>query len=145
MHKALCVIGVTLALLLASGQPPNVQAQQQPSIADIQSAPDRYIDRIVTLSGTVEQYVDRNEFLLFDGTGRIVADPGPPWFRQINIPPGTRVTVVGQIDWMGPRGQRTGVDLDACSILTPTETISIRDCNFSGPPPWAGGPKRNRR
>ncbi len=146
MLRTVFFVGVTLAVFLAPGLTSNVQAQQQPpAIADIQADPNRYIDRIVTLSGTVGQYVDRNEFLLSDGTGQIVTDPGPPWFQQINIPAGTPVTVIGQIDWMGLRGQRTGVDLDACRIETPTETITIRDCSFSGPPPWAGGPNRNRR
>ncbi len=145
MIRILFFIGMTLTVFLASGLTSSVQAQQQsPAIADIQADPNRYVGLVVTLSGTVGQYVDRNEFLLSDGTGQIVTDPGPPWFRQINIPVGTPVTVIGQIDWMGSRGQRTGVDLDACRIETPTETITIRDCRFSGPPPWAGGPRRNR-
>jgi uncharacterized protein YdeI (BOF family) len=145
MIRVLFFIGMTVVVFLASCLTSNVQAQQQsPAIADIQADPNRYVGLIVTLSGTVGQYVDLNEFLLSDGTGQIVTDSGPPWFRRINIPVGTPVTVIGQIDWMGPRGQRTGVDLNACRIETPTETIAIRDCSFSGPPPWAGGPRRNR-
>ena len=81
MLRTVFFIGVTLAVFLAPGLTSNVQAQQQPpAIADIQADPNRYIDRIVTISGTVGQYVDRNEFLLSDGTGQIVTDPGPPWF-----------------------------------------------------------------
>ncbi|WP_374711166.1 DNA-binding protein [Roseiflexus sp.] len=96
------------------------------------------MDQVVTVRGATGAYVDRNEFLFDDGTGQIVVDSGPPWFRQVSIAIGTPVTVTGQIDRM--RGG--GIDLDACQITTPTETIQIRDCSFSGPPPWAGGPKR---
>lgn len=119
----------------------NPTSSNSPTIGQIQSNPNAYIDQIVTISGTVGRYVDRNEFLLDDGTGQIVVDPGPPWYRQITIPIGTRITVIGQIDWM--RGG--GVDLDACRIETPTETIQIRDCSFNGPPPWAGGPRGRGR
>jgi uncharacterized protein YdeI (BOF family) len=116
-----------------------------PTIAEIQADPAAYVDRIVTLSGTASIPVDENEFMLDDGTGQIVVDPGPPWYRVVRVPVGTSVTVTGQIDWMGPPGNRRGIDLDACQIITPTETIAIRDCSFSGPPPWAGGPNRRGR
>lgn len=126
---------------LSSTQTSSPPSSNSPTIGQIQSNPNAYIDQIVTMSGTVGRYVNRNELLLDDGTGQIVVDPGPPWYRQIAIPTGTRVTVTGQIDRM--RGG--GVDLDACRIETPTETIQIRDCSFNGPPPWAGGPRGRGR
>jgi uncharacterized protein YdeI (BOF family) len=132
-----------LALLIPTA--PLAAQATGPTIGQIQANPGAYIDQVVTIAGTAGVAVDENEFLLDDGTGQIVVDPGPPWYRQVRVPAGTSVTVVGQIDWMGPRGERRGVDLDACRIVTPTETIEIRDCSFDGPPPWAGGPNRGGR
>ncbi|MGQ9547371.1 MAG: hypothetical protein ACUVSY_11785 [Roseiflexus sp.] len=86
-----------------------------PTIAQIQANPNAFIDQIVTISGTSGRFVDDNEFLLDDGTGQIVIDPGPPWYRQIVIPSGTSITVTGQIDWMGPPGARRVL------TLTPVE------------------------
>lgn len=116
-----------------------------PTIADIQSNPSAFLGQVVTLSGTVRTAIDMNEFLLDDGAGQIIVDAGPPWHQRISIPAGTPVKVTGKIDWMGPPGDRRGIDLDACRIETPNQTLNIRDCAFNGPPPWAGGPKRGGR
>lgn len=145
MHRTRLLIIALAAALLIPGLIPSAQAQPQPTLGDIQANPGRYVNQVVTIRGTLDRYVDRNKFWLTDGTGGIVVDPGPPWFQEINIPVGTAVTVTGKIDWMGPRNNRTGVDLDACSIATSTQTIGIRDCTFTGPPPWAGRPERGRR
>ncbi len=128
-----------LALLIAPLSFTHAQ-QASPTVREIQANPNAYYDQIVTLNGTLDLYVDANEFLLNDGTGQIVVDAGPPWYQTIAIPASTSLSVTGQIDFM----RNGGVDLDACQIITPTETITIRDCSFIGPPPWAGGPKRGR-
>jgi len=136
-----------LALLLALGAlllrtPTATQAQSSgPTIGAIQANPAAYYDQIVTLGGTLDLYVDDNEFLLTDSTGSIVVDPGPPWHRSIDIPAGTMVTVTGQIDLL----ENGSADLDACRIEVPGSTIAIRNCSFRGPPPWAGGPNRGER
>ncbi len=133
----------TLAVLVALSSMlfavPLRAQNNNPTIGEIVANPGQYYDRVVTLRGNSDRYVDDNEFLLADETGRIVVDPGPAWYRQISIPVDTVVTVTGEIDRMR-NGQP---DLDACRIVTPVETIEIRDCDFDGPPPWAGGP-RNR-
>lgn len=134
---------VAFALLVAFGgllsRPTMTQAQSSsPTIAQIQANPAAYYDQIVTLGGTVSMYVDDNEFLLNDGTGSIVVDPGPPWYILVNVPAGTQATVTGQIDLMA----NGSPDLDACRIESASGTIAIRDCSFRGPPPWAGGPNR---
>ncbi len=139
---ATIVIG--LALVNSFTTVPIAQAQSvadSPTIGQIQSNPGAFLNRVVTISGTTGVYVDDNEFLLDDGTGQIVVDPGPWWFRQITLTPGAPVVVTGKIDRM----RRGGVDLDACRIETPDTTIQIRDCSFDGPPPWAGGPNRRGR
>ncbi len=142
LRRNLLLFGSLIALsALLVAQLPIAHAQQSnPTVRDIQSNPNAYYDRIVTINGVLDLYVDANEFLLNDGTGQIVVDSGPPWYLNINIPTGTSLSVTGQIDFM----RNGGVDLDACQIVTPSETINIRDCSFIGPPPWAGGPNRGR-
>jgi uncharacterized protein YdeI (BOF family) len=135
--------GILLALLSLHVQAPLASAQpNSPTIGEIQADPDRYRDNIVTLSGTVALVIDLNEFVLDDGTGQIAIDAGPPWYKEVAVSAGTTVTVTGLIDTMGPPGQQRGTDVDACRIETPDETIEIRDCDFRGPPPWAGRPGR---
>jgi uncharacterized protein YdeI (BOF family) len=145
MRRTLLLLPLLGLLAITAPARPLAAQSTGPTIAEIQANPSAYLEQIVTIAGSVGALVDENEFLLDDGTGQIVVDPGPPWYRQIRIPRGTPVTVTGQIDQMGPPGNRRGVDLDACRIVTPTETIEIRDCAFDGPPPWAGGPNRDRR
>lgn len=136
----LLAVGMVFLLTRVLSQTPLAQAQvSAPTIGDIQANPSLYYDRIVTINGVVNSYVDANEFLLDDGTGRILVDPGPPWYVTINAPTGASVTVTGQIDRMRD-GQP---DLDACRIVAPGATTEIRDCSFRGPPPWAGGPDRD--
>ncbi len=139
-------VGLILTgILVSMVNTPYTGAQpNNPTIGQIQANPNIYIDRIVTLRGTVAIVLDLNEFLLDDGTGQIVVDAGPPWYAQINVPRGATVTVTGEIDHMGPPGNRRGIDLDACRIEGPEGTIEIRDCSFTGPPPWAGGRGRGQ-
>ncbi len=39
-----------------------------------------------------------NKFTLDDGTGQLLVDAGPSWYRQIQLVPGERVTVLGKYD-----------------------------------------------
>lgn len=135
------ITGLMLVSSVTTMPVAEVQSSNSPTIGQIQSNPGAFLNRVVIISGTVGTYVDDNEFLLDDGTGQIVVDPGPPWFRRITLTPGAPVVVTGKID----RTRRGGVDLDACRIETPDTTIQIRDCSFNGPPPWAGGPNRRGR
>ena len=105
-----------------------VLVQAQTRIAGLQR------DRSITISGQVVSVVGNN-FTLNDGTGQIIVDAGPRWWREINLSPGEQVTVTGEL---GEKGE-----FDAFNIRRANgSTIEIRSPN--GPPPWAGGPRRNR-
>ncbi|MFB2937488.1 NirD/YgiW/YdeI family stress tolerance protein [Aerosakkonemataceae cyanobacterium BLCC-F154] len=79
----------------------------------------------ITISGTVKSVVG-NEFTVNDGTGELIVDPGPRWWKKINVSPGEKLTVIGEFD---------DDELDAFKIIRSNgEQIKIRD--RSGPPPW---------
>jgi hypothetical protein len=81
----------------------------------------------ITISGEVKSVVG-NDFTLDDGTGEIIVDAGPRWWREIDLSPGESVTVVGE---MGRD------EFDAFSITRGNgQTIEIRPAE--GPPPWEG-------
>jgi uncharacterized protein YdeI (BOF family) len=134
----LLIIGAFVFGIVMLAAPAQAQTNN-PTIGQIQANPSAYYDQIMTLNGNVERYIDENEFMLNNGTGSIEVDTGPPWYQTISVPVGTNVTITGQIDIMS----NGAADLDACRIVTPSETIEIRDCSFEGSPPWAGGPNRN--
>jgi hypothetical protein len=115
-------IALTSAMVAAS-----LPTHAQTSIRDLQRQSG------TTVAGTVRSVVG-NEFILDDGTGQIIVDAGPRWYREINLSEGEEVTVTGEYD---------DYDFDAFSITRSNgEVIQIR----SGPgrPPWAGGPNRRR-
>lgn len=89
----------------------------------------------VTVSGEVVSVVG-NDFVLDDGTGQIIVDAGPNWWHQIDVSQGEEVTVTGELG--------RGGELDAYSITRSDGSI-IEIRSPGGPPPWAGGPNRNRR
>lgn len=85
----------------------------------------------IAISGRVTSVVG-NEFILDDGTGQIIVDAGPRWWHQIEISAGEWLTVTGEMD---------NNDFDAFTITRENEeTIPIRPAQ--GPPPWAGGRRR---
>lgn len=85
----------------------------------------------LTISGVVTATFG-NKFVIEDGTGQILVSSGPPWYHQIRMNQGERVTVVGEYD---------DNEFDAFSITRQDGTVlNIRP--VSGPPPWAGGPNR---
>lgn len=86
----------------------------------------------LTIAGEIRSVVG-NEFILDDGTGQIIVDPGPRWYHQLDFREGERVTVMGKYE---------GYDFDAFTITRENgEVLRIRDSE--GPPPWSGG-RRNR-
>jgi hypothetical protein len=86
----------------------------------------------ITIAGVVRSIVG-NEFIVDDGTGQVIVDAGPRWYREINLSEGEQVTIVGEYD---------DYDFDAYRITREDGTvIEIRE--GSGPPPWAGG-RRDR-
>jgi uncharacterized protein YdeI (BOF family) len=86
----------------------------------------------LTISGRVVSVVG-NDFTLDDGTGRIIVDSGPRWYREIALNPGEQVTVTGQLS-------EKSEEFDAFSIQRADGSlIEIRPAQ--GPPPWAGGPR----
>jgi hypothetical protein len=122
--KQILIALVTASFVTIGG----LVAQAQTSIRDIQRNPG------VSISGVIRSVVG-NEFILDDGTGQIIVDAGPLWYRQLNLREGEEVTVVGEYD---------DYDFDAFSITYANgEVIQIRE--GGGPPPWAGGRGRGDR
>lgn len=109
--------------------PAFAQAQSNTRIGDLQRT------RGITISGEVVSVVG-NDFTLSDGSGEIIVDAGPRWWREINIKPGEKVTVVGEVS--GKSGE-----FDAYSITRANgTTIDIRPAG--GPPPWSGKARKER-
>jgi hypothetical protein len=124
------LFGLTLAAISAItiGTLPTL-AQAQTKIGDLQQRANG-----TTVSGKVTQIVG-NDFIIDDGTGQLIVDAGPRWWREINLKPGEQVSVTGELGRSG--------ELDAFSITREDgSVIDIRPAQ--GPPPWAGGPNRNR-
>ncbi|PIG90671.1 DNA-binding protein [Gloeocapsopsis sp. IPPAS B-1203] len=127
MNKQL-LLGLTIAASILTLGIPTI-ARSQTRIGDLQQRPPG-----TTISGRVGNIVG-NDFILEDDSGQIIVDAGPRWWQQINLSPGEEVTVNGELG--------RGGEFDAFSITRANGTvIQIRPAQ--GPPPWAGGPNRNR-
>ncbi|NJM73236.1 MAG: DNA-binding protein [Scytonema sp. RU_4_4] len=124
--------GLTLAaisVITIPTLPTLAQTQTRTRISDLQQRANG-----TTVSGKVTQIVG-NDFIIDDGTGQLVVDAGPRWWREINLKSGEQVTVTGELG--------RGGELDAFSITRADgSVIDIRPPQ--GPPPWAGGSKRER-
>jgi hypothetical protein len=107
-----------------------------PSLAQAQT-PINQLQRTnpgITVRGQVVSVVG-NDFILDDGTGQIIVDAGPRWWQEISLSEGEEVSVTGEVGRSG--------ELDAFSITRSDGTVlNIRPSQ--GPPPWAGGPQRQR-
>lgn len=116
----LALLGLSLAGTLASQNAPPVDAR----IGELpRGAGYRITGTVVSMVG--------NSFILDDGTGQVIVDAGPRWWRVLNVREGETVTVVGE---PGP------YEFDVFSVtLGDGTTVQIRPA-FGGPPPWAGGP-----
>ncbi|MBW4621460.1 MAG: OB-fold nucleic acid binding domain-containing protein [Cyanosarcina radialis HA8281-LM2] len=109
---------------LAQAQTPPVQPQPT-RIGDLRRT------NGIAISGRVLSVVGNN-FTLDDGSGQIIVDAGPRWYREVNLDSGEEVTVIGKLS------EKSG-EFDAFSIQRANgSTIEIRPA--AGPPPWAGGP-----
>jgi uncharacterized protein YdeI (BOF family) len=104
--------------------------QAQTPIRDLQRTPG------ISVSGEIRCVIG-NEFILDDGTGQLIVDAGPRWYRQLNLLSGERVTVVGEYDYDDD-------DFDAYTITRDNgEVINIRQPGV--PPPWESGRGRRPR
>lgn len=118
MNNYLIVAGILASIVTTSL---SVQAQTIP-IEQLQQR-----QQGTTITGTVRSVVG-NEFILSDGTGEVIVDAGPRWYRAINVSAGEQLTVTGEYD---------DDDFDAFTITRANgEVITIR--NGPGRPPWAG-------
>lgn len=126
------IFGLTLtaiSVIAVPSLPTLAQAQTKTQIGDLQQRTNG-----TTVSGKITQIVG-NDFILDDGTGQLVIDAGPRWWREINLKSGEQVTVTGELG--------RGGELDAFSITRADgSVINIRPPQ--GPPPWAGGARRDR-
>lgn len=110
--------------------PAFAQAQNNTRIGDLQQRA-----RGTTISGKVVS-VFGNDFTLSDGSGEIIVDAGPRWWREINLKPGEQVSVIGEVS------KKSG-EFDAFSITRANgSTIEIRPAD--GPPPWSGKARKER-
>ena len=107
-------------------------------LAQVQASPQTPTTRIsdlkqsngIVISGRVVSVVG-NDFTLDDGSGQIIVDAGPRWYREINLTQGEQVTITGKLS------EKSG-EFDAFSIQRGNgSVIQIRPSE--GPPPWAGG------
>ncbi|OKH22027.1 DNA-binding protein [Hydrococcus rivularis NIES-593] len=129
MNQKIFVASIALASISALTIPTFVEAQTT-RIEELQQR-----SRGIAISGEVRSVVG-NDFVLDDGSGEIIVDAGPRWWREIDIQPGERVTVTGEMS------KKSG-EFDAFSITRADgSTIEIRPAD--GPPPWAGRPNRDR-
>lgn len=129
MNQKIFVASISLASISALTIPTFVEAQTT-RIEELQQR-----SRGIAISGEVRSVVG-NDFVLDDGSGEIIVDAGPRWWREIDIQPGERVTVTGEMS------KKSG-EFDAFSITRADgSTIEIRPAD--GPPPWAGRPNRDR-
>lgn len=122
---------LTLAAIAIPTFPVLVEAQTRTRIGELQQRA-----RGTTISGKVVSVVG-NDFTLNDGTGQIIVDAGPTWWRQIDIKPGEEVTVTGEISKKSGKFDAFAIDRANSS------RIEIRP--VEGPPPWAESPKGGRR
>lgn len=125
------LIYLSLAAIAIPAFPVVVEAQTRTRISELQQR-----SRGTTISGKVVSVVG-NDFTLNDGSGEIIVDAGPRWWREIHLEPGEEVTVTGEI------GKKSG-EFDAFVINRANgSVIEIRPAD--GPPPWAGSQARDRR
>jgi hypothetical protein len=119
--------GLGLLAVAAASLALPIEAQTQTRIQDLRQT------QGVTIEGEIGSVVG-NDFLLSDGSGEVIVDAGPRWWQQLDLRPGERVSVTGEVGRAG--------ELDAFSITRADgSTINIR--SSEGPPPWSGGRGRN--
>lgn len=80
------------------------------------------------ISGSAS-HVFGNTFVLDDGTGSVLVDTGPPWFKKRQFEVGEKLTVIGEMD---------GDEFEAWRIERGNGSSEIIR-EPQGPPPWAGG------
>lgn len=116
------------ALLAASAAAVTVPVFAQTPISDLDRS------RGVTIEGRITD-VFGNKFVQEDDSGRILVETGAEWYTRIDVRPGARLKVAGRPDGGGFNAFR----------ITREDGREIVMRSPEGPPPWAKGPKRDRR
>jgi uncharacterized protein YdeI (BOF family) len=135
----IAVLAVAVALFAVGTAFAQAETASTPvgtTIADILANPVR--DQVVTLTGSITQLVEGNDFVLTDSTGSINVGGGPAWFHQLGLVVGQSVTVTGEVDLGRPGQATTTPEVDLFSVESEGQTNTIRQ--QGGRPPWAGGP-----
>lgn len=96
-------------------------------------------DQRVEFRARIESWIDDNDYMASDGGRRIRLDGGPAWHHQLDLSPGENVVVRGEVDF----NRRGEVEVDIWEIVRGNGAV-VR-LRGEGPPPWAGGPRRNER
>jgi uncharacterized protein YdeI (BOF family) len=130
----ICMVGLMVGTALAV-------------VADIGSVladPAAYKDQWVTITGTIDQVVDGNEFIFKDATGTIQIDGGPSWYKDLavaGVVVGGTYTITGEVD-LGKDGTAAAeVDIHTVADDTGATIATVRE--GTGRPGWAGGPNKN--
>ncbi len=114
------------------------------AISDVLNSPEQFIGQNITVSGTIIYRIKGNDFLLQDKGNSLVVDCGPIWYHDVELEAGLAVEVQGQAGYAGPPWARSDdLEIDACLIRYNDTEVEIRSCDFTQPPPWAGGPFRH--
>jgi uncharacterized protein YdeI (BOF family) len=110
-------------------------------IGSILTDPAAYKDQVVSVTGTIDQVIEGNEFMLKDATGTIKIDGGPSWFKDLGLAISQSFTISGEVD-LGKDG--TGAaEIDIFSVTDASGAVIATVREAGGRPPWAGGPQSN--
>jgi uncharacterized protein YdeI (BOF family) len=138
-RKGVLTIGATVACLV--GLMAGTALAAVVDIGNITSNPGAYKDQVVSVSGTIDQMVEGNEYILKDATGSIKIDGGPAWFKSLGLTVGQAFSITGEVD-LGKDGTAVPeIDIFTVADQTGATVATVRE--GSGRPPWAGGPNKN--
>jgi uncharacterized protein YdeI (BOF family) len=90
-------------------------------------------DQVVTLNGQFVECLEGNDCRFSDGTGELLAEGGPPWYQELNLPLNEPVAISCQVD---VKDGNLILELFQVTLADGT-VIEVRG---EGRPPWAGGP-----
>lgn len=116
----------------AAPAPPQVR-----TIGDILANPVR--DEPVIISGTVVWRVVDNDYLLDDGTGKLIVDGGPIGHHSLDLPIDSTVDITGEVSVGPPGRQQPGPPEVAIFSVTKTDgtVVQLR----AGPGPQWNAPQ----
>src|SRR5262245_10555253 len=97
-------------------------AAKSRTIAEVLANPIR--DEVVTVRGNVTWRVKGNDYLLDDGTGKLIVDGGPIEHHSLDLPVDSTVVVTGEVS-LGPSGRKEprAPEISAYSVTKADGTV----------------------